>query len=128
MFTLTLDSRTDSRHVGYFKTCINGFEKHYAVEITLRNYSSGLTLLDNDVMFTIETLELVEPQYMVFCELKGMDHCLSQDVVTELGRILVCYGVIDKGTPLEVQVELQGKVHSFVIANAGVSNQLKAVS
>ncbi|MEZ9900189.1 hypothetical protein AB4332_03670 [Vibrio breoganii] len=128
MYTLTLDSRTDARHVGYFRTCKSGFEKYFAVEITLANYKTGQTLLDNDVMFRIETLELIEPEYMVFCELKGVDVCLSQSVVSELSNILVCYGVIQKGTPLEVEVELKGKVHSFVIANAGMSNQLKAVS
>ena len=118
MYQLDLDSRSKYRYVAYFRsnrTAGLSFGRYFSVEIQCADREWG-TLLDTNKRFTIEVCEVEEPETLTRYTLQERIVTSSQDVVAELGRILVTYRAIPSGVPFKVSLDS----HSFIQMNSKV--------
>ncbi|GAD91337.1 hypothetical protein VHA01S_085_00140 [Vibrio halioticoli NBRC 102217] len=120
MNTFTLEVDKNHRMVGFFKTVTSeDTEQQYAIEITFDGKGVSALLKDN-MPVRIEVLKVLFPKNLCFCEFEDIKSCQSQDVPEHLRNILWSYGVV-QDTPLDIQVEINGQKHSFVVTNSDVS-------
>jgi hypothetical protein len=122
MYQLDLNSRSKFRYVAYFRSTSNyssSFGRYFSVEIQCASRDWG-TLIEANKAFSIEVCEIEEPETLTRYTLKERVEVASQNVVSELGRILVNYGVIPEGVPFKVNLDLEGCAYSFIEFNSKV--------
>ncbi|ELA9367527.1 hypothetical protein QUN99_003417 [Vibrio parahaemolyticus] len=122
MFQLNLDSRSPYRYYAHFRTPSSSSRpmgSFFSVEIHIAEQEWD-TMLTRGKRFMIETCEIMQPETKIFYELRERHYVASQDIVSELGRILVEYRVIPEGTPFKVNLDLEGRKFSFMQMNSKV--------
>lgn len=122
MFQFDLESRSPYRYYGYFRTPSSRSRplgSIFSVEVHIVD-SEWDTMLMPNKCFAIEVCEILDTSTMTFYELREQCCTLSQDIVTELGRILVKYSVIPEGTPFQVNLDLEGYQTKLIQMNSGV--------
>ncbi|EGR4421473.1 hypothetical protein DDN26_14525 [Vibrio cholerae] len=122
MYQLNLDSRSPYRYYAHFHTPSSQARpmgSYFSVEIHIAEKEWD-TMLAPNKLFRIEVCEIMHPETSTFYELREKLYVVSQDIVTELGRILVDYNVIPEGTPFQVNLDLEGKKTRFIQMNSKV--------
>ncbi|WP_229646608.1 hypothetical protein, partial [Vibrio parahaemolyticus] len=69
--------------------------------------------MDENIRYSIEICKIERPDIMAFYTYKSRRFTVSGDqFVTDIGKLLVKYGVVAEGVPFQVNIELNRKVHS----------------
>lgn len=119
MYTLDINARSPYGYYGHFRSSVNGLDCYFSIEIQIAEREWG-TVLENNKLYSLEVCQIMKPDTMTYYDLRERQKVLSQDVVAELGRVLVDYKAIPEGVPFQVNIELEGKKHSFLQMNSKV--------
>lgn len=123
MYQINFESRSPYRYVAYFRSpkclALDYFNSYFSVEVEVAQSQWG-TLLDSGIRYKIEVCWIERPDIMACYTLDSKDLCVSgDDFLTKVGKILVKHNAIPEGVPFQVNLELDGKWHSFIQMNAG---------
>lgn len=119
MYTLDINARSPYRYYGHFRSSVNGLGCYFSIEIQIAEREWG-TVLENNKLYSLEVCQIMKPDTMTYYDLRETQKVLSQDVVAELGRVLVDYKAIPEGVPFQVNIELEGKKRAFLQMNSKV--------
>lgn len=121
-YQLDLDARSPYRYYARFRSSHNpsdGLGSYFSIEIEIAEQEWG-TLLENNKLFSLEVCQIMKPETLTYYDLRETNKVVSQNVITEIGRVLVDYKAIPEGVPFQVNIELEGKKHSFTQMNSKV--------
>lgn len=125
MYQLNLDSRSPYRYYAHFRTpssISRPMGSFFSVEIHIaENEWDTNAILTPNKRFSIEVCEIMQPETMSFYELRERHYVASQNIVSELARILVDYNVIPEGTPLQINLDLEGYKTRLIHINSKVN-------
>ncbi len=119
-YQINFESRSPYRYVAYMRgrKPSDAIDSYFSVEVQVAQIEWG-TLLDDNVRYSVEICEIAQPHTRTFYTLKSRRYCVSGDgFVSTIGYYLVKYNVVPEGTPFQVNIELDGKNHSFMQMNA----------
>lgn len=119
---ITFESRSPYRYVAHFRkppSNLHDMDSYFSVEVHVSQNEWG-TLMDENIRYSIEICKIERPDIMAFYTYKSRRFTVSGDqFVTDIGKLLVKYGVVAEGVLFQVNIELNRKVHSFMQMNAG---------